>query len=257
MEKLSICCVGGLLVIKATHSSIIINVLSLHSSGWEGKSVKRLCIMDEEPIANMKELFYFCKTNKMLRKCSGSITGTHLNASLKVPVVFLCTHILDSISTSVIQIFYLGLFMRLTWGPTTPGGPGGPVLPWNPCALQKQKHNCHTDCLENSKRTEWLDQLLTVSPLCPGCPGNPSFPAGPWQTHKYLNMQYWYSTQRITKTYYVETGVVYEFGLTGGPFGPGKPVGPCGPGRPWSKQQTSADQQLFLWKRIHNPGSNE
>lgn len=70
--------------------------------------------MDEEPIANMKELFYFCKTNKMLRQCSGSITGTHLNASLKVPVVFLCTHILDSISTSVIQIFYLGLFMRLT-----------------------------------------------------------------------------------------------------------------------------------------------
>lgn len=30
MEKLSICCVGGLLVIKATYSYVIINVLSWH-----------------------------------------------------------------------------------------------------------------------------------------------------------------------------------------------------------------------------------
>lgn len=29
-----------------------------------------------------------------------------------------------------------------------------------------------------------------------------------------------------------------ESGLTGGPFGPGKPVGPWGPGRPWNKHMT-------------------
>lgn len=29
-EKLSICCVGGLLVVKATYSSVIVNVLSWH-----------------------------------------------------------------------------------------------------------------------------------------------------------------------------------------------------------------------------------
>lgn len=28
----------------------------------------------------------------------------------------------------------------LTWGPTTPGGPGGPVLPWKPCFEKKKKN---------------------------------------------------------------------------------------------------------------------
>lgn len=34
-----------------------------------------------------------------------------------------------------------GQWLWLTWGPTTPGGPGGPVLPWNPCVIQTKKNN--------------------------------------------------------------------------------------------------------------------
>lgn len=43
---------------------------------------------------------------------------------------------------------------------------------------------------------------------------------------------------------------VWVFGLTGGPFGPGKPVGPWGPGRPLNKpwEIHSQSPAVILWK---------
>lgn len=38
-------------------------------------------------------------------------------------------------------------FLKRTWGPTTPGGPGGPILPWKPCRNKVQ--------LEKEKSTEY------------------------------------------------------------------------------------------------------
>lgn len=31
------------------------------------------------------------------------------------------------------NVMTLAFCVLITWGPTTPGGPGGPVLPWKPC----------------------------------------------------------------------------------------------------------------------------
>lgn len=54
---------------------------------------------------------------------------------------------------------------ELTWGPTTPGGPGGPILPWKPCKTQTQL----TVYLENTDAQIWKAKtcpLITIITVC-------------------------------------------------------------------------------------------
>lgn len=54
---------------------------------------------------------------------------------------------------------------ELTWGPTTPGGPGGPILPWKPCKTQTQL----TVYLENTDVQIWKAKtcpLTTIITVC-------------------------------------------------------------------------------------------
>lgn len=37
--------------------------------------------------------------------------------------------------------------VKLTWGPTTPVGPGGPVFPWNPCSHTKDGYQKSLCCM--------------------------------------------------------------------------------------------------------------
>lgn len=83
----------------------------------------------------------------------------------------------------------------LTWGPTTPEGPGGPVFPWNPCSIENMeiKHVLMSFCVWGDKKNIFNQRpmtSLTGSPLWPGWPGSPSFPAGPYtQRHLVRNEQ--------------------------------------------------------------------
>lgn len=133
---------------------------------------KCLCMMDEEPFADMKEdkqhlncfswdtgmrinpSFFVRKT-----KCSMCCGNFYLVANIHVCYISAPRGDFLSAETNTINTSYAtkttvsestgnacmgptqrdGQWLWLTWGPTTPGGPGGPVLPWNPCVFQTKK----------------------------------------------------------------------------------------------------------------------
>lgn len=120
---------------------------------------------------------------------------------------------------------------------------GGPSFLGSPVYYRNK--NRTVIATEQNTDKQMSNQLLTVSPLCPGCPGNPSFPGGPWKC-----TYTWTTMTHDTESLFVQ----YEVGLTGGPFGPGKPVGPWGPGKPWNEQETIAGQWSAVfcgnWRRL-------
>lgn len=81
-----------------------------------------------------------------------------------------------------------GQGLWLTWGPTTPGGPGGPVLPWNPCVFKTKKKRSYNWYQKQSWRALSSDWFTHSFSSLSRMSGQSVFPCGSLRyTYKSMN----------------------------------------------------------------------